>query len=379
MIVERFLQWAQTAPTERRAQAAHALARSYLISDLSGTEHDEIEAAMTVLLDDPEPDVREALADALAVSEKAPHHIVLTLAADHTAIAAKVIGRSPVILDSELVDLSAAGCEEIQIAVAGRPFLSRAVAAALAEVGTAATSLTLLRNPGARLPRFSLERIITRHGANFDICETLLERADLPLDLRHILVERAADSLCNVAVSRAIVPAERAEAAKRDVCERAVIAMASESAGHDLPILVRQLIKDGRLTPAFLIRAAACGQVQLFEAAIAELSGIPAARVRALSAAGRESGLRALLTRAGLPERTHEAFGVMLRILHSDATAGSGNHYRHATRLVDAIVERYGARPDREINSILMLLRRFATEAKRSAARGYVAHLLEAA
>jgi hypothetical protein len=69
----------------------------------------------------------------------------------------------------------------------------------------------------------------------------------------------------------------------------------------------------------------------------------------------------------------------MLRILHSDATAGSDNDYRHATRLVDAIVERYGARPDREINSILMLLRRFATEAKRSAARGYVAHLLEAA
>ena len=379
MIVERFLQWAQTAPTARRAQAAHALARSYLVSELSENERDEIEAAMTVLLDDQEPEVREALADALADSEKAPHHIVLTLAADHTAIAAKVIGRSPVILDSELVELSAAACEEIQIAVASRPFLSRAVAAALAEVGTAATNLALLRNPGARLPRFSLERIIARHGADFDICETLLERADLPLDLRHILVERAADSLCSVAVSRAIVPAERAEAAKRDVCERAIIAMAAEAPARALPALIRQLIKDGRLTPAFLIRAAACGQMELFETAIAELSGIPAARVRALSAAGRESGLRALLTRAGLPERTHEAFGVMLTILHADGATGSDNDYKHATRLVDAIVERYGARPDREINAILMLLRRFATEAKRNAARGYVANLLEAA
>lgn len=379
MIVERFLQWSKTATTEKRAEAANALARSYLVSALSETERDQVEAAMTFLLDDPEPEVRESLADALAASDKAPHHIVLTLAADHPAIAAKVIGRSPVILDSELVDLSAAASEEIQIAVASRPFLSRAVAAALAEVGTAAASLAMIRNPGARLPRFSLERVIARHGGDFDICETLLERPDLPLDLRHILVERAADSLCDVAVSRSIVPAERAEAAKRDVCERAVIAMASESAPGDLPILVRQLIKDSRLTPAFLIRVAASGQVRLFETAIAELSAIPIARVRALSAAGRESGLRALLVRAGMPERTHEAFAVMLRILHTEDHAGPDNDYRRATRLVDAIIARYGARPDREVNGILMLLRRFATDAKRSAARGYVAEMLEAA
>lgn len=379
MIVERFLQWSKTAPTEKRAEAANALARSYLVSPLSEVERDQVEAAMTVLLDDPEPEVRESLADALAASDKAPHHIVLSLAADHPAIAAKVIGHSPVILDSELVDLSAAASEDIQIAVASRPYVSRAVAAALAEVGTAAANLAMIRNPGARLPRFSMERIIARHGGDFDICETLLERQDLPLDLRHVLVERAADSLCNVAVSRSIVPAERAEAAKRDVCERAIIAMASESAPGELPGLVRALIRESRLTPAFLIRVAASGQVRLFETAIAELSAIPVTRVRALSAAGRESGLRALLARAGMPDRTHEAFAVMLRILHAENRAAPDTDYRRATRLVDAIIERYGARPDREVNGILMLLRRFATDAKRSAARGYVAELLEAA
>ena len=82
MIVERFLQWVRTAPVSRRAEAAHALARSYLYSPLAQEERDGVEAAMTVLLDDPAAHVRYALADALGASDKAPHHIILTLAAD---------------------------------------------------------------------------------------------------------------------------------------------------------------------------------------------------------------------------------------------------------------------------------------------------------
>jgi len=41
-IVERFLQWAQTAPVCRRTEAAAALARAYLLSPL---DPDQREAA----------------------------------------------------------------------------------------------------------------------------------------------------------------------------------------------------------------------------------------------------------------------------------------------------------------------------------------------
>src|SRR5687767_8770589 len=105
MIVERFLLWTQTAPLQRRVEAAHALARGFLVSPLAPAERDQVEAAMTVLLDDAAGEVRLALAEELAGSEQAPHHIILSLARDKAPIAAVVAERSPLILDSELVDM----------------------------------------------------------------------------------------------------------------------------------------------------------------------------------------------------------------------------------------------------------------------------------
>ena len=65
MIVRQFLCWIQTAPPGDRADATSALARAYLYSDLAREDRLAAEAAMTVLLDDPSPLVRRALADAL--------------------------------------------------------------------------------------------------------------------------------------------------------------------------------------------------------------------------------------------------------------------------------------------------------------------------
>ncbi|MHA1555118.1 MAG: DUF2336 domain-containing protein, partial [Alphaproteobacteria bacterium] len=87
MIVRQFLDWMETAPPGRRAEAANALARAYLYSDLAEETRSGMEAAMTLLLDDPAPEVRLALCDAIASSPQAPRHIIIALAADQPAIA----------------------------------------------------------------------------------------------------------------------------------------------------------------------------------------------------------------------------------------------------------------------------------------------------
>ena len=67
MIVRHFLQWVRTAEAAERAEATSALSRAYLYSDLSGDDRAAAEGAMIMLLDDPSPLVRHALADANAV------------------------------------------------------------------------------------------------------------------------------------------------------------------------------------------------------------------------------------------------------------------------------------------------------------------------
>jgi uncharacterized protein (DUF2336 family) len=379
-IVEKFLRWARRAPVEARCEAAQALARSYLHSPVSPEERDELEAAMTVLLDDRAMDVRMALAREIAASDKAPHHVILSLAGDRDPVAAIVAEQSPLILDSELVDMVATRGIAVQAAIASRPFLSRAVSAAVGEVAALEACQALIRNRGARIPRFSLDRIVVRHGDSPEMRLTLLEREDLPIDVREVLLGKLASALRELIVSHEWLAPGHADLVIRDAHECATIANAFEEPADNMPALVAQLMAGQALTPTFLIRTVAAGQTRLFEAALSTLAGMPLERVGALVASGRASTLRALLQKAGLPRDSFAAFIAAIEVIRRGMPEGDGSDYRRATQLIDAIVERYQKnRPNRELDQILMLLRRFAREAKRAAARGYAEEMMEAA
>src|ERR1051325_10329047 len=101
MIVRQFLQWVRGAPPGERADATSALARDYLLSDLSRDDLAAAEGAMIMMLDDPSPLVRRALADVFASAQKAPPIIVHALAADQPEIATPVLERSPLLLEAD--------------------------------------------------------------------------------------------------------------------------------------------------------------------------------------------------------------------------------------------------------------------------------------
>lgn len=379
-IVDQFLGWARTAPVSGRVGAARALARAYLTSELSLDERSQIDTALTVLLDDPAVEVRMMLADALAKSEHAPPHVIMALAGDAEPVALLVAEHSPVILDSELVDMVAMRGETMQIAIASRPFLSRAVSAAIGEVASASACLALVGNRGARVPRFTLDRIVARHGDHPELRLALLERNDLPLDVRQVLVGKLADALRQLMVGHGWTTPDRAAQVTEDARECATIAASFEAPADNLPALVGQLIEGKALTPAFLIRAVAAGQILLFETALSMLAHIPQDRVAALIASGRSSNLRALLQKAKLPASTFPAFIAAFEVIRNgDPLADADSDYRRATHIIDAIVSRMQSRPERELDQILALLRRFTRDAKRAAARDYAEQLRQAA
>src|SRR5262245_37892535 len=157
MIVRHFLHWVRTAQAGERAEATNALARAYLISDLSSDDRAAAEGAMIMLLDDPSPLVRRALADVLAASADAPPAVIYALANDQPDIAVRVLEQSPLFIDADLVDLVAIGQGATQAAIASRRPLPRAVSAAIAEVGSAEACLILIENGRADIAPFSLE------------------------------------------------------------------------------------------------------------------------------------------------------------------------------------------------------------------------------
>src|SRR3954470_14098298 len=105
MIVREFLQLLRTAPAGERADGATALARAYLFSPLSLDDRAAAEGAMLMLLDDPSPLVRRALAEAFASSQAAPPTVMHGLAADQPFVAVPIVQSSPLFVDAELVDM----------------------------------------------------------------------------------------------------------------------------------------------------------------------------------------------------------------------------------------------------------------------------------
>ena len=141
-IVRDFLQWLASAPANERAEAAGALARAYLCSDLTADELAPAEGLMLKLLDDPSPLVRRALADALAASPAAPAPVIIALAIDQPQIAAPIYALSPLLIDADLVDGVATGGDAVQAAIASRAVLPSAVAAGKSSRANNASRIT---------------------------------------------------------------------------------------------------------------------------------------------------------------------------------------------------------------------------------------------
>src|ERR1044072_8084409 len=301
MIVRQFLQWVRTAEAAERAEATSALARAYLYCDLTPDDRAAAEGAMILLLDDPATMVCYALADALAASADAPAAVVHALVNDQPDIATIVLERSPLLLDSALVDSVAVGNAHAQSAIARPERLPRAVSAAIAEVGSAEACLTMIENISADIAEFSVSRIVQRFGHLAAIRESLLAWADLPAAIRHMLVLKLSETLADFVVACRWMEEGRAQRIAQEACEKATVILAAESENGDVSPLVGHLRETGQLTAGLVLRSLLSGNVDFFEQALAELADLPAARVSALLHDRRAAGFKAVYERAGFP------------------------------------------------------------------------------
>ena len=369
MIVRQFIQWLRTAPAGVRAEATSALARAYLYSNLSKEDRTAAEGAMLMLLDDPSPLVRQALSDVFAASQAAPPVVVHALASDQPDVARPILERSPLLLDADLVDRVATGPEQAQVAIASRDRLPRAVAAAIAEVGAAQACLVLIENSNANIPAFSFDRIVDRHGHLAAIREALLARDELPTSTRQALVAKLSTTLAGFVAGREWLDDDRASRVAKEACERATVQLAAQVGQDEVRPLVRHLCGSGQLTAGLLLRAALCGNVQLFEEALAELSGIPLKRASSI-VHDRGGSFRALYEKARLPAALYPAFREVIEAMRTSGFADdAGGAVRLKRQMVERVLTRCANEQSADSQPLLLLLRRFATEAARDEAR----------
>ena len=231
MIVRHFLHWVRTAPAGERAEATSALARAYLYSDLSTDDRAAAEGAMIMLLDDPSPLVRRALAEVFAGERgraaggraRARRRSAGRRRAGAAALAAAC---SMPIWSMR----SRPGEPQRQAAIASARRLPCAVSAAIAEVGCAEACLLLLENGDAEIAPFSLDRIVAaprpsrRHPRSAAVARRPAG-ADAPGAGRQAVGDarrlRRRPRHGSTRIARAAIA--------REACEKATVALAAES------------------------------------------------------------------------------------------------------------------------------------------------------
>jgi uncharacterized protein (DUF2336 family) len=358
MVVAQFLKWIDTAKVSERAAAAAALGRAYLSPEISFEDRCAAEAALTLLLEDPAWKVRYALAETLSISRHAPAQVISALAADQPDVATIVLARSPVLTDADLIDRVAAGGEKAQCAIAMRPAISMAVAAALAEVGTAEACRQLLLNQGAEIAALSYRRLAERHGDDGAVREAMLADPNLPADCRHTLVMKVGEALKGAPIVIALMGHARAGRVTREACVKASVTLIERTSPAEHGALVEHLRMRGELTPGFIVRTVALGKIDFFGAVLVSLTGQNAERVRSLLAGGRDNAVAALLRAARLPRSMDAALltalGVWRDVANGKRLAGAQEVTWLMLKAINAAPGQSGAAEDaRELASLL--------------------------
>ncbi|MHA7772314.1 DUF2336 domain-containing protein [Roseibium sp. M-1] len=289
-------------------RAAQEFADRYLAADPGSPEQTSMAAALTILLDDPSRAVRKAIAKILAASPRAPGHVIRCLASDVDEVAIPVLQASPILTEAELVDLLAEGSNAVQCAIAVRDGLPASICAAICEVGCEEACRALLQNHSARILQSSLLRIAQRFEDRPDLCDQLLKTRDLPLTTRYQLLMRLAQNLDDHPIVLERVPENQRHTFLSDAEDKVVLRLALEASVDELPEFVEHLRAHGKLTTRLLLRAVCCGRLRFFAAALANLGQVPLPRLCKLLVTVRRSALQAMLRKAGLPLRAHQAF-----------------------------------------------------------------------
>ncbi|MBB4001370.1 DUF2336 domain-containing protein [Aurantimonas endophytica] len=371
MIVQRFVQWRETANSAGRAEAARAVAKAFVEGRFCAAERIEAEATLTLMLDDPSPKVRQALAEGLATARGVPPAILQALCEDSDAIACPVAQGSPMLTDEDLITLVAIGSDAVRRAVVARPVLSVRVSAAIAEVADPSICVALLDNEGAAIAGVSYQRLAERHGQDADVRGALLARRDLPATVRQTLILAAGQALADFPLLRSLVGPKRAEDVAHAACEKATARLAEIAPAGEIPALVEHLRASGQLTAAFLLRSVSTGHIDLLGAALARLSQTSERRVAAVLAGGRQKAVTALIVECGLPASMGPLFWVAVTVWREIA---AGKRIARPEEVPQMIMRRVAANHDAErgpadTDEVTRFLHRLAGEAALDAAR----------
>ncbi|HRO31985.1 MAG TPA: DUF2336 domain-containing protein [Brevundimonas sp.] len=288
------------------------------------------DSVLTDLSTEMETAVRAELAARFASAPNAPQTLIRRLANDEAAVADAVLRASPLLSDSDLIDVVRNRSQEHIMAVATRPVVPEAVSDAIVEKGDDQVLDSLLRNEGARLSRAASETAVERAKANPALHEAAVQRRSLPPDLlnemyfvvearlRQQILER--NAAMDPDLLESALAAGRARVARDD---GALPADYAESLAY-----VEELKAAGQLSPQMLARFLRSGGRTSFLIALAQLSDVDFHTAKQIVDRRELDALAVICKAADLDRAIFLTYAVVLLSAETDAMGRAHSYAR---------------------------------------------------
>ena len=248
------------------------------------SEHELMADILLKLVREIEQPVRRELAERLADSPQAPRELIVYLANDAVEVAHPVLMRSTALDDESLVGVVRERTMRHRLAVAMRADVSEIVSDALVEHGEEDVIRTLLENANARISTATMDYLVEQARTVDAYQQPILSRSDIGADQAKSLYW-----LVSAALRRRILEKFQIEPSELDAqLESAVDSLvkedasrpAQEPAADKAAQVARRLAENNALTPTMMVQVLRQGEVTLFEAMFAELTGLRVGLVR---------------------------------------------------------------------------------------------------
>lgn len=358
----------QSGDVEQRISLAGQLAR--FVQDLEApiAERGAVVPAMINLATDPVVSVRRTLALAVTGAAKLHADIVFTIAADIDEIALNFLLKTLALDAWHMMAILKVGEPSKQEAIAARGDLGSQVIEFIVENGSVEVVARLLDNPCLALETTDLKRLYVRLTDEPTVVDRLLDRDELPLEIRIMHAKRTSKRVYHLVAQRGWMAANDAEEFVIDTEESTFIKILEDASLEELDQLIPFMCDQQLLTPSIILRAACAGDLELVERSLAYLASVPAKRVRSL-ASGR--GLKALLAKSGMPEASLMLMRAVVDVA-ADARARQDDLSveQFGCKVIEFIMTRYDTLMAHDKSALLDLIAKFGVgRTKRIATR----------
>jgi uncharacterized protein (DUF2336 family) len=312
-----------------RGMLAGKIALDYRNGGFSANEMNVANDIFRILLKDIEKKVRVAIAEHLAHAPNVPRDILLQMVTDDFDVAVYPLEFSRVLNDQDLLEIVKSS-EEIERlrAIARRENLSVDVATGLTETQNVSVLTDLFANKTAIITDNALLDTWQQIATNEPLAKLLVDRGGLSLTIVEKLLSAVSEDLKHRLMKEYKVSAPMAHKAAADVREWEMLGLVAANSNFDpedndqVDDLVTQMSLNGRLTHSILIRSLCMGSINLFEAGLARMAGVPRVNARLLLSDASGMGFHAIYSASNMPVAFEAAIRVLLKICVEESNYG---------------------------------------------------------